>query len=769
MSAYLDFLSDPGRIEVGLLEVVGRNVANDSVATYRFSSGRFATKPDDSLANQRYDARIVGGFEMSAPLEDVSIQLSGLLPPRSGGDILLAQQYGDLDLGTLTQLGGVSIRDISFGGREARYLHGGYSPALGRWLTYDEFKVVFSGTCDGNPQIDDTTVTFTLSPKDRDFEYPLSDRHLWGLGYAGHFDGVNDYVNFGSHAAHDFTSGDFTLMVPFYYEAAPGAVARFWNRGTAATSGWQLELTTAGEVGLRTSQSGASQLTTCDVLPVGKWVWLTFRRVGANVVAFVDGEISVGSADGTHVDPATSSDDMLLGRNAGGSVFTRMMIGEARIYNYALTKQQISNEQHRPLDSTEIDSGLVFYARFNDGTGTTVADSSATGATGTASGMSWVHSCTGDASVTGEAMPDVFGPMDGWPPVLLDFNRQIFLISGEEISGVTRVETGGSAGMVEGGSSPWTSLMDFLVATTAAATYDVCITPGGTFLRLGDQPEHPVTVIGQGNAPGGVYLETASAQARWLVCNRGPNPLVDPTGLDTAAFDALDVANPAAIYSAWEGHEPLSAVLKYILGSVGAVGFFRRSNDLFSVERIEAVTTKTPVALTLTQNDVEPGSFEQLGRSTPIGDLTLRYSQNYAVMGSSEITPVVIGTAREAYLRRQWRTTRLRSASVRADYKDFATVIVETGLVDPADAVTEIHRLMQLYSEPDQSFRFLCRQRGVELDRMDAVYFSFADLTALGVRQSRYATSGSTAFLVLEVSDDAATGGKWITLWREST
>jgi hypothetical protein len=763
VSAYTDFLSDPGRIEVWLLEVTGLNLETDAPQTFYFSSQRYGTRATDSLANQRYDAMIVSGLERSGEMSGVHGPIAGLMPSRTGGSLVLGQRCGDLDTGSLTQLGGYSIRDFSFGGRRAIVRHGGYSPQLGRYLTYAEFQVVLNGTVDGNPLIEDDRVTFRLATKDRTFEYPIQDRKFWGLDYALHFNGSSAFVDFGNHSEHDFTSDDFTIEFPFMFEANPGANAVIVGRGVGDTDGWEVLINTSGRLVLRTNQSGANQTTTSGVISLGRFYWASLVRDGAAVTIYIDGIASTGVA-GTHIDPTSALRTLFLGKNNGGTVFANCIIPELRVWNVARTKEQINTTMHRPLDSSEIDATLVLYAKLDDGTEATASDSSATNADGTITDATWIHSGTGHSDLQGQTLPDCWGPVKGFEPILIDEPRRIYSVSSDRIDSFERIDVGGFSNMVA--ENALTSFFQFITSATSNGKYDTCICNQGTFIRLGSSPSKPLTVDILGNAPGGTYLENAADQIRYIVCNRGQNRLTDPTDLDTTSFTDFESDVPYAVGHAWTGDASISEVVSYVLASVGSVGYFKRANAQFAVEQFNGIGAKAGV-LTITERDVALGSLQCLDRATALSTITLYYQRNYTVLGSGDLLPGVAGTDRERFVKKEWRSVKADSGVVRAEYKDAQTLELESAIDEEVDARAEVLRLGALYDSPDQAFRFLCRQRGFELNRMDAVIFHYQDLSRFGVKQSRFGTADDSLFLVLEASDDVQSGGTWLTLWRE--
>jgi hypothetical protein len=535
-ATYAQFLSDPLSEHVWLAEVSYYDTVNGTTGTLYFSTSEYGTALTDSPAAQQYDARMAGGYNFSATIDSLGT-LGGLLPARSGGSIVLLQDQGDLDY----------LRLYSFDGRQVVIRHGGYSPVYG-WVAYSDFATVFTGTIEGSALVGIDEVTLQLANKDTRFEYPIQDRKLCGGTYWLYFDGVNDYVDCGSEATYDFTSGAFTVEFWIYVEAypGPGPEATIVSRGNSTVDGWNIRLGTAGGVKLQTYQSGASQTTTSNPLTLNKRQHVAVVRNGSSCYIYIDGVLSVSSS-GTHTNPTTAARNLFFGKNNGGTVFFAGFLDELRIWNVARTRGQVCAYMNRQLQAAELTSSLLGYWKFDDGTGATLTDSStasyhsdSTVANGTISGATWRPSLQGGEEMEGMPLVDVFGQREGFVPVLVDEPRLIYQVHSGSVYETTQVLVGGAViGYDAAPGTTYTSMNSFLAATTAAGCYERLVTQYGTWIRLGTAPNKPVTMTVKGDNTGGTgygdastYRTTAGAIVRYLICNRGPQPLTDPADHD---------------------------------------------------------------------------------------------------------------------------------------------------------------------------------------------------------------------------------------------
>ncbi len=211
-------------------------------------------------------------------------------------------------------------------------------------------------------------------------------------GTAVSFDGINDYVQVGSDPKLKMTTN---LTVEAWIEpAANPAGATIVNR----EGEYELRRNQNGTLyyALANSTPGWVSVSTGVTVPTGDWthVALTYDATAPTnqVNLYTNGVLAYsGQATGAIGDAATSQNDLRIGgRQAGGS-FWAGQIDEVRIWNVTRTASDIQNNFQRRLTGSE--SGPVAYFKFDEGMGTTAADTGPNGFVATlTSGASFVVS-----------------------------------------------------------------------------------------------------------------------------------------------------------------------------------------------------------------------------------------------------------------------------------------------------------------------------------------------------------------------------------------
>lgn len=769
---YEQFLSDPGRQEIWLLEIDVRDTVNSVDRTLYFSSQQYGTGPYDTPPHRAYKACITRGFEFSAAVEQLSTPVYGLMPSRQGGSIVLGQVLGDLDLGTFPALAGVPLRQYAFAGREARVLHGGLSPALGRMLAYDEFKQVFTGELDGQPSIGESSVTVFLRSKDARFQYPISKRTYYGCQGAILFPSASGgEVDCGTDSAFDFTSSPFSWEFVLYPEANAASTETLICYGVVDTYGYRIDRLTTGALRFSTYQSGATQHTISDPITPQFHNRYTVRLTGSTA-QILENNVDITATAGVHVAPASvvAGTHLYFGRNnTGAQILKNCLLTDIRCWSAYLSDDQITSRMHRPLDTTEYSAAnLIAYWPANDGNGTALDQKVvALGAAGDGTlsgGAVFAPSLLGGVDLQGEPLPQAWGPFDGFEPVPVDVSTQIHQVHSGSVSLMDKVYIGGGAATTLDNS--YTSVIDFLDSATVPGKHDTCIVAGGSYVRFGGAPSHPVTVGGEGDNTGGTYRETASDIVRFVACNTGWYPLTDPTDLDTSSFTDLLADAPAPVGLAYKGEMSVSSVINFFLQSVGAVGFFRRETDLFSVLQIKDIDDAATPTRTITEEDIDGDEISVLEDNTPAFRVNLQYKHNYRELSITELFEGVAGTDREKFVRKEWRKASQPDTTTKINYPAAVTILYDTGFFNWFDAMTEAARQLQIHKHVAQGYKFKVKQGKTEFDRFDTVYFDYADRDVNFARQNRFGSGPTRKMYVLDVADDADTGGSIITVWR---
>lgn len=760
--SYSTFIRDPRRDEVWLFEVTGVNLSTGVEKTFYFSSSSYHTLGSDSLANMRFDARMRGGLSITNTASPIVGPTYGVLPPRGGGSIVLSQDHGDFDTGGMFQfdLEGTNIYDYSFGGRRAVVRHGGYSPRLNGWLAYDDFYVWFDGECAGEPAVSDGTVTFNLKVLDEKLNTQIQPRVFFGCKGAVWLPGSGgSYITCGTNSAFNFTSTAFTIEFLIYLEANPGSTATIYSRGLSATDGISVTLNTNGKVLLNTYQSGATQSTRSSALSLYRW-----QRVSIQCgKVYIDG-VDATEIAGTHTAPTTASRTLYWSRDNAGSGLLTGMISDMRVWSTLRSQSEIISMASRPLDSSEYSvTGLVGYWPVDDVTGSTVTQKVAatTHSSGSLAGSAAiVPSGMGDTDLQGSYLPDVWGWVRNWGPILVDEGTALYQVHSGSIEEFVGVFLGRFEAFDAGAAR--TSLLDLLnpANPTNSGEYDTCITSGGTYIRLGSVPTKPFTLDLKGDNAGGTFRDDVSSLVRYIICNRGSSPLSDPTDLDTDSFDDLEAACTYPVGYVYAGDKSVSEVVNFLLQSAGAVGWFTSNTGKFKVlQFIHPDDAGTP-DYTLTENDVV-GDLADVVLGPPVNFVGVRWKHNHTVMNSSDLFEDILGTAQERFAKNEWRTSAAPGSSYHLDAR---SMVYDTAIDTWAASMAEATRQLAIHQHQWVGFRFLTDRIEYDLDRMSVVYFHYQDEDRHGVKQSRRGTSATKKFWVVEASRDTEAGGIMLTL-----
>jgi hypothetical protein len=180
------------------------------------------------------------------------------------------------------------------------------------------------------------------------------------------FDGVNDYVNFGTTNSFNFTSSDFTLSL-WYKGADINLNDMLVSRGTYNGAGYQIYFSQASS-GQATQitvvlHSGNNQVTQSNAnLLNGVWYHLVFVRFPTQMKIFVNAVELGYLAHPTITNPTSYIGSLLLGQDNAGGSNPSMSLDDVRIYSRALTTTDITqlyNLGYTPTVTTSAASSVT--------------------------------------------------------------------------------------------------------------------------------------------------------------------------------------------------------------------------------------------------------------------------------------------------------------------------------------------------------------------------------------------------------------------------
>lgn len=209
------------------------------------------------------------------------------------------------------------------------------------------------------------------------------------------FDGSDDNINFGNILSTPFVN--FTVEFWCKADAIGGGVVIQLSAGSGEDEdenvSFNVNLQSGGEFQLfyeYGSGSNESNTTSSFDLSADTWTHVAVVRDDSSGEAYFYKNGALVETETASNDPTggTSSDaNMTIGNNFANSNGYNGELAHVRVWNTARTADEISHYYNRLVDSTH--TGLVSYWKLDEGTGTSVADSSSNSNSGTITGASW--------------------------------------------------------------------------------------------------------------------------------------------------------------------------------------------------------------------------------------------------------------------------------------------------------------------------------------------------------------------------------------------
>lgn len=153
----------------------------------------------------------------------------------------------------------------------------------------------------------------------------------------------------------------------------------------------QVAFNIAGVTSSGTNMGWTFASSTTNAIPLNTWSHVAGTFDGTNIRVYVNGiQVGITAFTGT-INPPTAY-SIAIGKlsdtGVAASRFWSGRIDEVRVWNRALISAELQNKRNTHLTASN-EVGLVGYWRFNENTGTAVADSSASGNNGTLSGANF--------------------------------------------------------------------------------------------------------------------------------------------------------------------------------------------------------------------------------------------------------------------------------------------------------------------------------------------------------------------------------------------
>lgn len=771
--SHLSFISDANAVRDfgewhALIDIID---PDDNPVQLRFSR-RGTPTPASSVsvgwaefpANQAYEKRI-----LRAPVIRHSIWKPGSLgigqSAPNWGELVLNNADGGLDQYMLSQgyrWAGGQITILFFDRRDMQGTVG----------------IVFQGTVD-DPKYSLYSVTIPLLGYEAWFDQNLSDRVYRGGKYQLELSGTRT-VSYGTPAAVNLT-GNMALSGWFWLETAPGSAVSMWGWGVAgAATPWTLNVNSNRTLSFRAHVGGGVEGPTTSTALVLKTPYHVSVSVSSRTVTFY-----IWNADTQTLTTETFTDvfsnatrDTNSGNTYRFASDSSMVIwgDEMQVWNTSRTLEQFEATRHDGLK--DIPASCVHYTKMDDGSGTTVTDSSATGANGTISGAgtsTWLPTMEGEPDLAGTVKPDAWGRLFSIEPIMVEAlgfdpagvgTGPSYQVAGAgEIEEVTAVYEGGEPISI---ASDAASMRDFLVAVPAAGTCITYLARG--LIKLGSQPTLPITCTIKGYVstvnislvvptPLG-YVETAAGIAHDIVGSRYPmlTTLGDPPTIDSGSLSDLDTDNSAPLGFYFTEKTKSSEALDLVLGSVGAWWGFKRGEIEFFVKRFEgpAVTPDWE----FTERDIV--SIELKSVDTRMYEVIINHRMGTKALSDGEVAESIKVDANWREFTKDHLIAKYTNSTLRSRYPGNASRSKDynTGIYLAADAQDEAYRRQVLFGRIPEGYVVTVRSTGqiVKIDDTCSLSFTRAGTTRLNL-------DGTKMYSVLTTEDRMQEGVIMLEVW----
>lgn len=613
---------------------------------------------------------------------------------------------------------------------------------------------VFDGKL-ADPEYSLSTVTVKLRGREADFLQPLTTYKYRGSSYMLELSGDRT-VSYGTPAAVNLT-GAMSLKTWLWLEAAPTAYVAMWGWiGGAAP--WRLGVESTRKLTFTATIGGSDENKTSTLaLTVGKSYHLAYTISGTALTLYAWDDDAQTLTTETFAFSSATRDTRGAGATyllrSGSDATFKPWLDEMSAWNVALTRAEIEGKRYGIIPDGAVPASCVHYARMDDGTGTTVTDSSATAANGTISGAgssTWLWAYEGTAELGGTDKPDLWGQRTSIQPVLVAPLHQGYQAAGGgPIEAIDKVREGGNDGYTDDGDAA--SFRAFITATVAAGHRLTYLDRG--LCRLGSAPTLPITFDAKGYN-GGVlgYVSSAANIIRDVITRRGPK-LADPGDLDTASFGTFDDLT-AVIGGPLPEHKTMADFLDFCAGGVGGWWGYVRAATQFHVERWTgpAVTADYD----FDETDIVLGGLDDFTPQTLVYEVVVKFRPADIALTEDQVAAAIKGTVDWQQFTLPWQEAVATNNAVRDANPGDASrqIIVLTGLYNRADAQAEADRLLALYSGIKGGGWVTLRASGLQATIGKTATFSLT--TQAGV--TRLGADGTTKYSLLSVKDAMQAG-----------
>lgn len=585
---------------------------------------------------------------------------------------------------------------------------------------------------------------------------PTSKKVFRGTSYALELSGVRQ-VSYGSPAAVNLT-GTISLEAWIWVDTAPNADTVIWGWSGPGFYPWVIVLKSTMVLRFAYHVSGAAQgISSTTTLNVKQWYHVSVVVSGRDITYYIWDDEAETTTTETYVNGLTNA---TRDSNVGGTYLAAsanvavIWFDEARVSNTARTQTQIESDRFRPMIAGSVPVSMIHSVGYDDGTGTTVTDLSATAANGTISGAgtsTWLYVQEGGAELAGTPKPDIWGEKWGASAVLVDQVRQGYMVAGGK-GGIQDIVASYAGGLTHTMDATAASYRAYLT-TTPAAGHSLRYLARGLF-KLGAAPSKPISVWVKGYNGGALgYVNRGDSVMRDLATRRGPK-IADPADIDTPSFTAYATANPGIIGLALPQPIELSGANDQIaLSGIGWWGF-KRGSTLLHLEQFAG----PGVTADYNFDQRRIINISPMSPSAVICGVVVRFRHNDVVHNNSDVDGAVLATTNWQQWTAEWQsTTPITDEALRVAYPGNAGMIItiDTLLQYRSDAQNLASYLLPVLKGVKDPWRVTIDSAGYQITPGQTCTLSVTLQRGAGKRLN---LDGTKKYVILSVADNRQAG-----------
>lgn len=300
--------------------------------------------------------------------------------------------------------------------------------------------------------------------------------------------------------------------------------------------------------------------------------------------------------------------------------------------------------------------------------------------------------------IKGQPKPRCYGTVFNVPAPQVNTSKLIYQVNDGLVDDIPAVYDG-AVPFTRG--TDYTDTADMLANAPAAGFYRACLTDG--YFRLGSSPTRLVTAdVVQGAAASdrtvGQILLTIAIEMGASISG----------GITPPGLTPIDVANTDEVGIWIQDERPAIDIMDEVARSLQAFYVPELDGDLvFGVVRDPFDSTTVLVGYDTT--NITDGSLSRVPRQDETGGLpvfrvTVRYAKNYAVQ--TDGLNAAATQARRAFVAQEYRSVVAEDLDVKLKHLNAQEIVIDTLLIDEADAQAEADRLLALLGRRRDYFQF---------------------------------------------------------------